>query len=72
MMPKELIEQLRQLDAQALIKEDLDTFCKQLIDLGLFQDELSIKLFILDFLPKAIQSHGAGLPVEYEECKSLA
>lgn len=66
-MPNQLMEQLRQLDTTTLLEQELATYCQRLIELGLFENELAIKLFILDFLPKAVQTHGATLPIGYEE-----
>ena len=63
----QLMERLRSIDTEEIIKLKLPDFYHRLgpKGLGLFADEKSFKLFVLDYLLKSILLDNAECPVKY-------
>lgn len=65
----QVMERLRSIDTEEIIKLKVNDFYHRLgpKGLGLFADERSFKLFVLDYLLKAIKFDNAECPIRYYE-----
>lgn len=66
MIDRKLLERLKQVDTEALLELSLYDFFRELgpKKLGLFHDEKSFKLFVLDYMVRAFNEN-AEWPIHY-------